>query len=401
MSSCLDFQVAACRCDHFKISEPKRQFNGAENRHFYCLWGLQFPHTRTANAANVSSIVKSNGDLVRDLTGAFRHARRTFGTRGKAMPMSIEGFSDIGISPSGVCSPHRSIVEISPPGIVCRRLAHWGRIQADTVNVTRRGTYDYSFQARRHLLIAHERAERHEGETFIEGLPTSTSREFNCRLSFVPAGRRFHGWERPRVLTRVTYFYIDLHDRLLDPEIGVAFARISPRLFFFDQAVWDTALKLKAEVGNSDPSSRQYVEALSLVLMHELIRAERTVAGAAAPPLRGGLPRWQQKRVAEFIEEHLAEDIPLATLAELADLSLYHFARAFRLSFGVPPHRYHIARRMERAKNLLEGSALSVTQIGIQIGFRDTSSFTRAYRRFAGIAPSEYRRCREAKQSIV
>jgi AraC family transcriptional regulator len=314
--------------------------------------------------------------------------------------MSIEGISGIGINPSDLRSLHRSIVEISPPDIACRRLANWGAIQADTVKVTRRSTFECSFQGRRHLLIAHERSERHQGETYIEGLPKSTSREFNCKLSFVPAGHRFYGWETPRVLTRVTYFYVDLQHRLFDPEIGIASSRISPRLFFFDQAVWDTALKLKAEVGNSDPSSRQYADALSLALMHELIRSERTIS-SAAPPLRGGLPRWQQKRVAEFIEAHLAEDISLATLAELANLSLYHFARAFKLSFGVPPHRYHMARRMDRARNLLQGSALSVTQIGIQIGFRDTSSFTRAYRKFAGVAPSQYRRHQKTMQSIV
>jgi AraC family transcriptional regulator len=311
------------------------------------------------------------------------------------MPMSVEGINGIDINPSDLHSSDRSIVEISPPDIACRRQANWGAIQADTVKVIRRGTFEYSFQAPRHLLIAHERAERHEGETFIEGLPKSTLREFNCRLSFVPAGHRFHGWETPRALTRVNYFYIDLQDRLFDPETGIDSSRISPRLFFFDRAVWDTALKLKAEVGSSDPSSRQYVEALSLVLMHELIRLERTTSGAPQP-LRGGLPTWQQKRVAEFIEEHLAEDISLAALAELVGLSLYHFARAFRLSFGVPPHRYHMGRRMDRARNLLHGSALSVTQIGIQIGFRDTSSFTRAYRKFAGVAPSEYRRHQEA-----
>jgi AraC family transcriptional regulator len=311
------------------------------------------------------------------------------------MPMSVEGISGIDISPSSLHSSDRSLVEISPPDIVCRRLANWGAIQADTVKVTRRDTFEYSFQARRHLLIVHERAERHEGETFIEGLPKSTLREFNCKLSFVPAGHRFHGWETPRVLTRVNYFYIDLQDRLLDPETGIDSSKISPRLFFFDRAVWDTALKLKAEVGSSGPSSLHYVEALSLVLMHELIRLERTASGATLP-LRGGLPTWQQKRVAEFIEEHLAEDISLATLAELVGLSLYHFARAFKLSFGVPPHRYHMARRMDRARSLLHGSVLSVTQIGIQIGFRDTSSFTRAYRKFAGVAPSEYRRHEEA-----
>ena len=244
------------------------------------------------------------------------------------------------------------------------------------------------------MLVAYERAERDDGETLIEGLPKSTLREFNCKLSFVPAGHRFYGWQTPRVLTRVTYFYIDLQDPLFDPDSGIACPAISPRLFFFDQAVWDTALKLKAEIGNSDPGSRQYAEALSLVLMHELIRLERT-ALAAVRPLRGGLPAWQQKRVMEFIEAHLTEEISLTALAEVADLSLFHFARAFTQSFGVPPHRYHMARRMDRARSLLQKPALSVTQIGIQIGFRETSSFTKAFRRFTGLTPTEYRRHRE------
>jgi AraC family transcriptional regulator len=129
--------------------------------------------------------------------------------------------SDVGISLSGFPSSPPSIVEISPPDIARRRLANWGAIQADTVKVTRRETFEDGFQARRHLLIVHERAERHDGETLIEGLPKSTLREFNCKLSFVPAGHRFYGWQTPRVLTRVTYFYIDLQDRLFDLESGI------------------------------------------------------------------------------------------------------------------------------------------------------------------------------------
>ena len=301
---------------------------------------------------------------------------------------------DIGVGLPGFLPSSGPIVQITPPDIARRRLASWGVIQADTVKVTRRETFEDAFQAGRHLLIAYERAERDDGETHIEGLPKSTLREFNCKLSFVPAGHRFYGWQRPRVLTRVTYFYIDLPDRLFDRGSGTARSAISPRLFFFDQAVWDTALKLKAEVGNSDPGSGQYAEALSLVLMHELLRLERT-ASAAARPVRGGLPAWQQKRVVEFIEEHLAEDISLTALAELVDLSLYHFARAFTQSFGAPPHRYHMARRMDLAKNLLQMPTLSVTQIGSRIGFRETSSFTRAFRNFTGLTPTEYRRQRE------
>jgi AraC family transcriptional regulator len=301
--------------------------------------------------------------------------------------------SDIRIDLSGGRSSPPPIVRITPPDIADRRLAHWGAIQADNVRIVRRETFEYGFQARRHLLIAYERAELDDGETLIEGLPKATLREFNCKLSLVPAGHRFQGWQTPRVLTRVTHFYIDLQHPLFAQESGVM-PTISPRLFFFDQAIWDTALKLKAEVESSDPGSRQYAEALSLVLMHELSRLESTTSPAMRP-FRGGLPPWQRKRLVEFIEENLSEQISLATLAELANLSLFHFARAFKKSFGVSPHRYHSSRRIDHARLLLQRTALSVTEIGVQTGFRETSSFTRAFRGFTGFTPTEYRRRRE------
>src|SRR5271156_6241076 len=136
--------------------------------------------------------------------------------------MSSEiGMRDIAVGVSDFRSSLSSIVDISPPDIARRRLAHWGAIQADNVRVTRRETFEYGFQAQRHLLVAYERAERDKGETLIEGLPKSTLREFNCRLSFVPAGHRFHSWQTPRVLTRLTYFYIDSEDPLFDPDSGI------------------------------------------------------------------------------------------------------------------------------------------------------------------------------------
>jgi AraC family transcriptional regulator len=122
-------------------------------------------------------------------------------------------------------------------------------------------------------------------------------------------------------------------------------------------------------------------------------RNNKTVSAMVAP-LRGGLPARKQMLVRDYIEQHLAEEISIPALARLASLSPYHFARAFRNSFGVPPHRYHMVRRMNRAEELLLGSTLPVTQIGVRIGFRETSSFTRAYRKYAGVTPSEFRRQR-------
>ena len=108
--------------------------------------------------------------------------------------------------------------------------------------------------------------------------------------------------------------------------------------------------------------------------------------------VRGGLAAWQQRIAATYIDEHLGEHISLATLAQLARLSPYHFCRAFKQSFGVPPHRYHTSLRIERAKVLLEKHPISVTEIGITLGFSDTSSFTVAFRKATGLTPTGYHR---------
>jgi AraC-like DNA-binding protein len=110
------------------------------------------------------------------------------------------------------------------------------------------------------------------------------------------------------------------------------------------------------------------------------------------PLVQGGLAPCQQRVVADYIEEHLADSVRLATLANLAHLSPYYFCRAFKQSFGAPPHRYHTSRRIERAKLLLAQSRASVTEIGLTLGFNETSSFTAAFRKATGLTPTAYRR---------
>jgi AraC-like DNA-binding protein len=119
------------------------------------------------------------------------------------------------------------------------------------------------------------------------------------------------------------------------------------------------------------------------VKLHDAVRLQRVTA-------RGGLAGWQRKRVLEYIEEHLSETITLSMLSALAQLSPYHFARAFKKTLGVPPHRYHMNRRVERAKVLLAGR--SVTEVALAVGYAETSSFSSGFRRATGMSPTEFRR---------
>jgi AraC family transcriptional regulator len=289
--------------------------------------------------------------------------------------------------PGIVCAP----VRFTPPDIVQRDVARWNGVATDTVTVTRHEPYEFGLQASCHLLIMAERGEREDGETLIEGVPRSTRRKFSGRLSFVPSGHRFGGWMKPRLLTRVTYFYIDPRGPLLDPELRFAETEFKPRLYFHDRELWAIAERLKAaHATKGAPGQEQYAEALGILLAHELLRLNR---GAPETPayIRGGLAAWQRSRVADYIEAHLTENVLLSSLAEVAQLSPFHFSRAFKQSFGMPPLRYLASRRIERAKDMLAGDE-TVTQVGLAIGFAETSSFTTAFRKHTGVTPTVFRR---------
>jgi hypothetical protein len=152
------------------------------------------------------------------------------------------------------CAP----VRFTPADIARRDVVHWTGVDAETIELVRREPYEYQLQGSCHLLVMAERAERDDGETRVEGLPTSTLRKFSGMLSFVPRGHRLSGWQKPRVLTRVTYFYIDPDGPLLDPALRFAETEFKPRLFFHDAELWAIASKLKAQAENPSPGQQQY-----------------------------------------------------------------------------------------------------------------------------------------------
>lgn len=119
---------------------------------------------------------------------------------------------------------------------------------------------------------------------------------------------------------------------------------------------------------------------------------QRVPASGRRPPARNGLAAWQQVVVAAYVEKHIAEPIRIRALARFVYLSSGCFCRAFKKSFGMPPRRYFVHQRIERAKALLAGSEWSITGIGIALGFSQTSSFSAAFRYLTGLTPTQYRR---------
>lgn len=280
----------------------------------------------------------------------------------------------------------KAAVTVLPTEGMIRRRAAWRGMAVETVNLTRHGRVEFRFRAPVHLLVLLETGARSDGLTFVEGLPASALRDYQRKLILVPAGHEFVDWQETRSVPRLAFFYFDPNVLPLEDDTLVA-----PRLFFDDAELWRTALKLKSAIEGPRSGDRSYCEALGVVLAHDLARF---AAGDRRPRrhLRGGLAAWQQQAVMRHIDERLAEQVPLAMLAGLARLSTYHFSRAFKQSFGMPPHRFHCHRRIERAKALLMNREMSVTQVGVTLGFSSASSFTMAFRKVTGMAPSDYRR---------
>ena len=97
------------------------------------------------------------------------------------------------------------------------------------------------------------------------------------------------------------------------------------------------------------------------------------------------------QRTIDYIHARLGQDITLSELADVAQMNPYRFARAFKSSTGITPHRYLLLQRIEQAKKLLTLNQLSIAEISYQLGFASQSHFANTFVRFTKVTPKVYR----------
>ena len=122
------------------------------------------------------------------------------------------------------------------------------------------------------------------------------------------------------------------------------------------------------------------------------LRRENLQLREEAAATRGGLAPWQLRRAEALMSENLSLQVPLGQVAQECGLSVRHLTRAFRQSTGVPPHRWLLDRRVERAKELLPNSALTLSDVALACGFGDQSHFTRTFTAAVRLSPGVWRR---------
>ena len=160
-----------------------------------------------------------------------------------------------------------------------------------------------------------------------------------------------------------------------------------------DEVINQIGLSVLSEMTSPTAAGRMFVETSSLLLAARLAHAH-SETGLIRSPVQSGhrLDDGRLRRVLAYVEEHIAGDVTVAELANVACLSIFHFTRAFAGSMGVPPHRYVSQRRLDSAKAMIAAGRASLSEIALDCRFSSQSSFTRAFQRATGMPPGEYRR---------
>jgi AraC family transcriptional regulator len=160
---------------------------------------------------------------------------------------------------------------------------------------------------------------------------------------------------------------------------------------FSDPGIMHLAQLFAEECASDEPHSRLYGDNLLMALLLALSRLSNSKRASIR---QGQLAPWQLRRVTEFFESHLDENVQLQTLCDLARLSRSHFCRAFKISTGLAPHQWLLQARVAKAKQLLLQKDMPLAQIALDVGFADQAHFTRTFGRAAGQSPGAWQRAR-------
>lgn len=157
-----------------------------------------------------------------------------------------------------------------------------------------------------------------------------------------------------------------------------------------DTFIASMAQNAMQEMLRGHAAEHSFAESFGRLLAIHVLRSYSDGIGHNAG-VKGGLASNRLRQVILYIDQHLHEDISLTDLAAVADLTPDHFGVAFKVSTGKTPHRYHIERRIHRAKELLLNPSLTIIQIALEVGFSGQSHFSATFRKVTGMSPSEFR----------
>lgn len=164
-----------------------------------------------------------------------------------------------------------------------------------------------------------------------------------------------------------------------------------PQLTFDDPLIYHIGLALKTALETDGAGSRLYADSMANALAVHLVSRYSTRERAIQDFVPGGIQRNFQQ-VIDYINEHIEQNLSLAELANVVQLSSYHFAHLFKQTTGVSPHQYHIRCRIQRAKQLLLTKKMTIAQVAHAVGFASQGHLNYHFKRLVGMTPKAFLR---------
>jgi AraC family transcriptional regulator len=199
-------------------------------------------------------------------------------------------------------------------------------------------------------------------------------------LSSVPA-RTFHLHLSKDLLARTAEEVVDCDPTHLS---------LIGRTGFHDPLLNQISLTLWRELEQPSPAGKLYAQSAAQLLAVHLLRHYSSEGKIIKEPSQR-LTHQQMRRVSDFVQDHLSQDLSLEAMAEQAGFSAYHFARLFRQTTGESPHQFVLRQRIERAQRLLKERELPLVHVAFESGFASQSHLTQVFKRYLGLTPRAYR----------
>jgi AraC family transcriptional regulator len=167
---------------------------------------------------------------------------------------------------------------------------------------------------------------------------------------------------------------------------------VVPRFAITDPLLEQLAMAIISALRDGTSEDRLYIETMAQMIAVHVARKHSTRSRPQRVVAPDGLSQRRLRRLLEYIETHLGDDLSLEAMGAEIGLSAYYLSRVFKGALGQSPHRYVLGRRIERAKDLLRDTATPIADVALAAGFSSQSHLSNRFRRIVGVSPAAYRR---------
>jgi AraC family transcriptional regulator len=158
----------------------------------------------------------------------------------------------------------------------------------------------------------------------------------------------------------------------------------------YDEVLANLCFACAEMVSTRTPGKSRRVADLAQLFASYLVE-KYIIAAVEKPDFYSGLPIWQLRKVEDHVRANLAADISVETLAELVELSPFHFSRVFKQATGMSPLQFVTRQRITLAQQLIRETSRSLIEIALEVGYTSPSHFAKVFRRVTGTTPNKFR----------